>query len=258
MEIAFETPARGFGVTFSARLCDNPESHVQKLIELQEELWSSLNREGFDCIDSESKLSDILKSKEFQFIYRYPKQTIHFSIINFIKGPVESDFDLTRTDIESQSWFNAFRTYIHEEVAPRLSLPLQLQIYKLYTRAGNISGSITVNARPIDGSIHRTLREISSTAETGLREIGVPEHFLQKDGKSSIEVKLRDDGLGINILRFLSDQSKTIEAPVEFAAKFLEYNQQLQNNPIQVEVMQTALVFSDPYLSNRDPLIRLH
>lgn len=118
-EIAFAQYKNELHLTVSARLTDNNADRIMSRIKtLQRHLISAFPQgENMGTIETAAALRQWGERPDGQRLYVCPYDTLHFSMLDFVKVPLNSiDFESERGNIGGAEWFERFQQYIENNV----------------------------------------------------------------------------------------------------------------------------------------------
>lgn len=236
MKIRCDQRKETLNLTFSAPLViqDDAKSSTNLLMELQ--------RNAVNKLRPQSRIST----------YLYPRDTLHFSILNLTTFDLGVDFASGRRFVEVQSWYKqllkeGFVTKTLTRIT-ELFEKTEFQIEKIYTDNDQINNSLTLNLSC--GDKKEGLKEVESELK---------EEIYKKELKIPIEgfgVKPRGEFFALNLLRFFGPPNSIIEDCDEFYQFVYEKNKQLsKDKPVILHKLKPAFVISDAYLSNANSVV---
>ncbi len=227
MKIFCEEKKETLNLTISARVFENNNGHVLEKIE-------EIQKCAVQSLPSHSRIG----------IYVYPRDTLHFSILNIVSFDLDVDFESARRVTEMRDWHQCFLEFVKVEILEKLELPRELDIEKFYIPdEGEIKGSLALNLK-VDDSLNKKLESVKKQARQGLLKLGVP--------VGKLEIKAPKSYFVLNILRFFGKRDTFIENCDAFYA-YIE--RETENFPITLKLEQPILVVSNSYLSNSNPRI---
>ena len=176
-------------------------------------------------------------------IYKYPIDTIHFSLMNFTSFELDVDFENARKIIELQEWYPGFLEYANEEIVkvPRTTFEFE----KFFKKPdGSIKGSIALNIKNKDNYWRDVvLKKIEDETYRKLKELKIP--------VNDFGIKSHGDFFVVNLLRFFGEEDGFLGESFELEKLMEEKRDKFP----ELKVVYPIVVISDQYLSNNDPQI---
>ena len=257
--IKFEKPKNELYLTFSAIPC---KDSIENILDIQKDIEGIIkNNKGLKCIDFLNKKEDLHKRisnlYRGKFIYRYPKDTFHFSIVNFATYDIVSlnDFEIARKNIERTDNFielreeiKNFKKRFEAVVLENKSNEFTVEIRRIFL-PGGIENSLALNVFPTDENFFKNLECITKEAEGRINK-----KFLTHDLKIKAHPEKSPAYFVLNLFRFIDKEESYFEQQ-NFYEEIEKINKNLKENFIKIKA-KIRIVVSDPYLSNPNPWIK--
>jgi len=257
--IKFEDPKRELYLTFSAvvdkkgsEYISNIQKKIREIMEKEEILKDLEIKEGIEDLHGRIERRD-------RFIYQYPKDRLHFSIVNFATYEIVylDKFDEARNNISHTINFEDlekevcnFKKLFNEEISKD---EFMVEIKRIYLPAG-VKDSLTLNAFPfpLEDGFFKNLKRIR----------GLTKKKINKEQIShEIEIKAypKDDFqyFALNMFRFIDsnnipEKERFLSKAEGFYKKIEKINKDLKEKKPIIK-MEPCIVVSDPYLANKKP-----
>lgn len=190
-------------------------------------------------------------------IYCYPEDTIHASLLDLYACPIpqSSSFSKERKAKEAKSWLGDLKKIgggIVRELATlgKASPPWRVGALHLGEDRRDLD-AVAVNVFP-PRNILQFLKEKEGSSAAILKAKGIPGMIQLK-----AYPKANPECFAINIMRFFRNGSLDSHPHPShnFWDQAVEENRALRDRPIMLDVRHPALVVSDAYLSNPNPVI---
>jgi len=232
MKIACEQKKQALNLTFSARLIDQGDDQMVSIV-------TDLQREALKNLRPQSTLRT----------YLYPRDTLHFSIINLTTFELEIDFASGRKFIEAQFWYGDLGKIAQSTLSQMTEhfKGKEFYIERIYKDdKGQIENSLALNLR-CDDDVAK-LQKIADQLKENVR----------KKLKMSIEgfgVKRPNKFFALNLLRFFGTPGSNIE-DCDDLYHFVDIkNEEFKQCNKIFKNLKPVFVISDAYLSNPDPVV---
>lgn len=224
------------------------------ILNIQERLWKELREEFKEHKDIEF-VEDINRLNQENniklIIYKYPKERIHFSLINLLTrndieySKFEEIFELLKKDDTFKNIKNDIENIIEKNIKKKI---IEGTIKRLYFPQ-KIEGSIALNISIDQKEWSSYLGSLESTIKKVLEKYCL-------DGE--VKLKMHNDKyFAINLIRFINNKSDDSFAGLcresSIYKKINEINKELEES--FKSSFKTCFVISDPYLSNKDPFM---
>lgn len=248
--IKFEKPKNELYLTFSAIVDEKCRSRILKI---QDKIEKIIKKEEFlkDLgIEKERKGLNKRIARGDRFIYKYPTESLHFSIVNFATYNIISlqDFDNARKIIEKTTNFKKLKTKIKDFTTILLKFR-KVKIRRIYLSAG-IENSLALNAFPDNKDFFEILEKEGECIKKKMAK-----DLINNDFKIKAYPKENFRYFALNIFRFIDRKEFTFNQRGSFYKKIEEeINLKLKKNPIVIKT-ESCIVISDPYLANDKPQI---
>jgi hypothetical protein len=254
--IKFEKPKNELNFTFSA-VVDKKEN--KRILDIQKETIKIIKKEEMlKDLEIEKKRNGFYKriARGDRFIYKYPSDRLHFSIVNFTTYDIISlkDFDKARGAVEKTTNFRKLKTKIKN--FKKLFLQSlenkfkEVMIRRIYLPAG-IEGSLALNAFPTKKEFFINLEKIVKETRKKMNTKELP---ISHNLEIKAYPKENYQYFALNIFRFIDRDDIPINRKDNFYKKIEKVNSKLKKNPIKIK-MKPCIVISDPYLANDKPQI---
>ena len=192
-------------------------------------------------------------------IYVYPKNTLHFSMLNFLTIPLNgSTFESRREETQWATWFTSTKQFIEKQLLSVLRKSpetFEIRGINLDKKYNAIALKVFPNKRT---GWFRVLESIDDSMDRELKRRGVPGEFIA-GGKRLKAYQNARKYFAVNVLRFFSDGQKNTlpKNSGSFEKLVLARTRVLQQLPIGLKIDEPVQVISDDYLSNNDPVVRI-
>ncbi len=257
--IKFEKPENRLSLSFSAvakkedrKRISDIQKEIKKIVKKEEMLKDLGIEEEREGLYKRIKRGD-------RFIYKYPPESLHFSIVNFAtydtgKNAVSlRDFDDVRKNIEDTANFEKLRANIEifkgsflREVLENNEF-IDVQIGRIYLPAG-IEGSLALNAFPKTKCFFTNLGKIVEETRKRMDTEKLPvSHNLKIKAYSEKNYQY----FALNIFRFIDRDENHFNQGGTFYKKVEKINSS-GKFPFKLK-MKPCIVISDPYLANDEP-----
>lgn len=255
--IKFEKPKNELYLTFSAVI---KKEDNECILNIQKTIIKIVKEEKIlKDLGIEEERKDLYGriEKGDRFIYKYPRDKLHFSIVNFATYKIVSldRFEKARDSISHTINFEKlkdevcnFEKLFNEEVSKN---EFKVEIRRIYLPSG-VEDSLALNAFSLGGRFFKNLKSI-----VGLTENKINQNQISHE----IEIKAypKDDFqyFALNMFRFIDSENKPekerfLDRCRGFYKKIEDINKDIKIFPFTIK-MKPCIVISDPYLANKEP-----
>lgn len=247
--IKFEKPENKLFLTVSALI---KKEYRKDILDIQNRIEKIIkektNLKNLSIEKDKDNLSYNKIINRGDFIYRYPEDTFHFSIANFLTyNIVEENFNDSKEIIREDNTFKSALEKARNFKNKLGTETIKTEIKRIYI-PGGIESSIAVNVFP-EQSFLEKLKEKRKFMETELVKDLIYNDF-------GIKAYPQDNFqyFALNIFRFISKKESKMKNK-NLRNELLEINKNLNKNPITAE-FKINIVISNPYLSNKNPTFK--
>ena len=238
--INFEIPKCKMFLTFSAIIKNNDHNGIDGIVKLQNEIKDKIveiNSLPKKIIYKKEDLYSEIKSGS-SFIYKYPEERIHFSIVNYGSCLLNEicnfdDFEHRKNNYQqSNDYKKQLQSMIdfRERFYRFFPCEADFKIKGIYLPK-IIENSVALQAFPGDKLF---FKKLSDATDLNIKACPLPEYFP------------------INIFRFISGDNDLSVDDCNILLNFLiDLNKALVSDPIKIKV-RPEIVISDNYLANKD------
>lgn len=270
--IKFENPKRELYLTFSARIKNNPGK--QRVLDIQEEVRGIIkkrkNLKGLEIERTRENLYRLIEKKEEgehkgnRFIYQYPKDRLHFSIVNFAVYKIVcfNRFEKARGNIEKTNNFKSllkeafnFQRLFNEVFNKKISKKgFRVRVERIYL-PGGIENSLALNVFPVDPP--NFFKKLDSIVK--LVKINLDEKLISHQIKIKAYPENNYRYFAMNIFRFIdsrnvSEEKRFLPGMKNFYRELKKINNSIKKSPFEIKG-EPQIVISDPYLANKNPYL---
>lgn len=246
--IKFEKPKNNLYLTFSAVVDSNSR---KILLDIQDKVEEIIKKsDGLKCVDLEKTKEGLYKkiSGQNRFIYRYPGDTLHFSILNFATYNIVTlcNFEGARKIIKNTANFRELIKEIKKFKNSFTKKVEKVRIERIYL-PGGIEGSLALSVLPvtINGKLFEDLNSIKKNTEREMNK-----KLISHD----LKIKAYPEGdckyFALNIFRFIDKDDTLLDQGGSFYQEIEKINQEIKKETIKIK---PCIVISDPYLANNEP-----